>query len=184
MPKRRSAWWLMMALLALPQFSYAERSSDYCSASSLLAHGLKNTRCESTNGLTFIQYEGAKTDSPYTTQFDVRSIAIMIGPDAKSVKAASGFPERAAVGSFRTQLTSPPFKEQIVSRHPEKKMLKYGEWAYVVEHIQYGAQGSARGYVVDCATAHKAASGHAVAISECFSIEERSRFLQTLSQFP
>jgi hypothetical protein len=82
---------------------------------------------------------------------------------------------------YRTQLVQPPVAEQVIRRTPDLNVQSHRGWRIFFEHVDYGAQGGEIGYAVDCATAIKTNERDVAAVSECFAIEERYRFLQTLS---
>jgi hypothetical protein len=82
---------------------------------------------------------------------------------------------------YRTQLVQPPVAEQVVRRTPDLNVQSHLGWLIFSERVDYGAQGGGIGYAVDCATAIRTNERATAAVSECFAIEDRHRFLQTLS---
>lgn len=154
-----------------------------CEGLSLDSAELRLLGCSDRNGVVLCTYVGSTDASPYATEFDRRTVVIACGAESPSLRAMIGVPlEEKDAGGYRTLLARPPEEEQVVRRTPDSSVQNYFGWQVYSERVDYGAQGGMSGYTIDCATAIKATERYTSAVSECFSVEKRNRFLQTLPQ--
>jgi len=173
---------IIFALLAIVTcISQADGVSTTCSGLALDAEGLQQTECSTKDGLTVVRYHGPAPSSVYATEFDRRAVTVASGVNARIVREAAGITSGARGMSIgRSRLVKPPVEAQIVHRTTAKKTQKHLHWTILVEEMQYGAQGDAPGFVIDCATALRSNRYGTIAVAECFPLEERQRFLRTL----
>ena len=162
---------------------FANEASAKCTAPKIVSDTLAITECAQKNQVTLVTYREPSSLSPYATALDQRSVVVGYGPDMKQVKEAAGILSNNGSDYLsRTLLTAPPMAEAVESRKPTSSSTNRGRWVVFFEQIQYGAEGGGQGYVIDCGTALKTVQATAIAVAECFSLEDRQRFLNTLDQ--
>ena len=174
---------VLIFLLCQPIPGFAGETSAKCTTPRIVSDTLALTECEQKNQLTLATYRAPSSSSSYATEFDQRSVVVGYGLELKQVKEAAGILSNNGKNYLsRTLLTTPPMTEAIESRNPVKSPKSHGDWVVFYEQIQYGAEGVAQGYVIDCATALKTERGTTIAVAECFPLENRKRFLIMLDQ--
>jgi hypothetical protein len=119
------------------------------------------------------RYGGTEVLPLYATDFDDRQVVIA---QAKKMKKILEFSFNDVNGN--QILLAPPFEEQILNR--EKGKSAYKKWTLYQEIVQYKAQGGEGGYVMQCTTATQQKNKGAIAVSECFSLENRIAFFSLL----
>ena len=170
-------------LLYQPAIGYAVKTSAKCTAPRIVSDTLAMTEYAQKNQVTLVTYREPSSFSSYATELDQRSVVVGYGLNLKQVKEAAGVLSNNGKDYLsRTLLTAPPMTEAIESRKPTRSSTNRGPWVVFFEQIQYGAEGGGQGYVIDCGTALKTEEGTAIAVAECFSLENRQRFLNTLDQ--
>ncbi|MEY4581319.1 MAG: hypothetical protein RL701_6022, partial [Pseudomonadota bacterium] len=141
-------------LLCLCLGSARADATSECAGSVLITDSLTQSECSSQDGITVSQFVGATPSSPYATEFDRRTVAVVRGHDAKSVRQAAGFVNGSrGIALPQSRLARPPAEDQIARRVADRATSRYRKWTVMTEKIQYGAQGGAPGFVLDCATA-------------------------------
>lgn len=173
---------IVIVLLAIATpVAPAHEITTTCTGLALAAEGLQQTECSSQNGLTVTRYLGTAPRTVYETEFDRRAVTVANGANAKLVREAAGITSGArGMSIVQSRLVKPPVEDQIVHRTPAKETQRHLHWTVWTEQIQYGAQGGAPGFVIDCATALRSNRHGTTAVAECFPLEERLRFLRTL----
>lgn len=132
-------------------------------------------------GVTIIQYREQSTASPYDSDFDVRTVAVLFGRDVGALCEFTGISSQCLGDGARPPLLlEPPYADQIVRRHRSEKVRRHRSWTISRERIRYGTQGFAAGYTIDCAIGYSALHYGTIAVFECFSLENWQRFLKTL----
>lgn len=174
----------MMVIVLLAITTYAAQANELstkCTSLALASEELQQTECSTKNGLTVTRYLGPAPVSVYATEFDRRSVTVANGENAKLVREAAGLTSNShGMSMAQIRLVKPPVEDQIIHRIPAKATQRYLQWTVWTEEIQYGTQGGAPGFVIDCATALRSNRHGATAVAECFPLEERQRFFHTL----
>jgi hypothetical protein len=147
---------------------------------SILMDGLGRATCEIFQSVKIERYFGPMPASPYANNFDRREVAIALGENAETVREITGAKTKAGTAHLQASFFQPPFSDQIFKRHSISKPSRYKHWAIAYEHIEYAAQGSSRGFVLECATAIHFPTRTMKIVAECFPWEERVRFSRTL----
>jgi len=157
--------------------------SKDCQPPSLASSDLHISSRSDRNGVFLSTYIDSKPASPYATEFDQRKVVIAYSANDSSLIAMAGIPIQGEdARGYRTQLSPLPESDQAIRRIPELKVQNHLGWRIYIERVEYGAQGGGIGYAVDCATALKAiAQKKMTAVSECFALEHRQRFMETLT---
>jgi hypothetical protein len=169
---------LSLAFLAKPVLS---DGLPECAVSALPSDVLERTECSIQSGVTLSRFIGPVSSSAYGTDFDQRSVAVAQGSDAIAIRAIAGIVSgKRGITLHRNGLGQPPAEDRISRRDIVRQPSKHFQWSVITERIQYGAQGGGLGFVLDCATALRSNSRQTTAVAECFPLEERRRFLQTL----
>lgn len=152
-----------------------------CNKTKFVGNLFTNSECSSRDGVTISTFLGPAALSPYATEFDRRTFVVARGQDAMAVRNVAGLIE-VPRGTVKTQITlaQPPLQDQITRRDAKRVASSHRQWVVRSESVQYTAQGGVPGYVVECATAIRSKRLETVAAAECFSLEERKRFLRTL----
>ena len=143
--------------------------------------GMHEVARTSAAGVTVVQYSEKASATAYQTDFDTRKVAVAFGRDPRAVNEVAGVnPLNRGKKSRKTLLLAPPYADRIVQRQFSKKTRYHRSWTIWREKIKYGTQGYSAGYTIDCATAYRLRDHDAIAVSECFSLENWPRFIQTL----
>lgn len=172
-----SALWLSI------HTAHAGEADTSCSALSLTDEKLEQAECTTLNNVILVKYLGPIPDSPYATEFDRRKISLARSNEAQNVKTIAGIADSVRGMTLeRSNLIQPPLENHIANRTLPKTAQKYRNWNIWIEKIQYGAQGGAQGFAIDCATALNITPQGAIAVAECYPLEEQRRFLRTLNK--
>lgn len=131
-------------------------------------------------GTTVEQYLENKPVSAYATEFDRRELAIAYGNNAAQVKAVAGIDGDIKNSLVEYQFLEPPFMNLISKIFPMKRFRRRGNWVIYTTQIEYGAQGDGPGFPLSCSKALRSSNKKTIVIAECFALEERERFYQTL----
>lgn len=146
---------------------------------------LSMTHCATEAGVLVLNYKDVETGSPYATDFDKREVSVAISNSrALILKKIGAEVTKRGISLHKTLLVSPPAPAQIKDRHMSPNPARSGNWKVFIENIQYAAQGSAPGFPIKCGTAlqFNDFGDSAVAVSECFTYENKHRFLSTLTR--
>jgi hypothetical protein len=146
---------------------------------------LSMTDCTTEAGVLVLKYANIGTDSPYATEFDRRDLSIALSDNrAVLLRKIGAKISRRGISLRTTLLASPPHSSQIKDRRMSPNPARAGKWIIFIEDIQYAAQGTAPGFPIECGTAVRLNDSgvRAVAVSECFTYENKQRFLSTLTQ--
>lgn len=172
----------VIALLAMATHgAQANGTPTTCPGSALVAEELQRIECSRQQGLTVERYVDQVPSSAYATEFDRRAVTVVHGANAKAVRDVAGISSGIRGMSVgHSHLVKPPLEDQIAHRSMTKATQKHLQWTIWTEQIQYGAQGGAPGYLIDCVTALRSNQHCTTAVAECFPFEERQRFLRTL----
>lgn len=159
-----------VALVIFIHTAHADTGVDRCSGSPSISNSeLSQTQCRIIGSVTVETYSTPALLSPYATAFDQRSLTVAYSRDARALKAASG----------SLPLLRPPMAEQI-SKKASMSKASYGRWVISSEMIEYGSPGGAVGFALSCSTAIRSRPTLTLALAECYPLEQRERFLQTL----
>lgn len=176
------AWGLLACGAAV-----ADGESVICTEPILPGLRLVEARCDVEGGTSAFSFSGPEPTSPYASEFDQRRVVIAKATSKAKLSFSRGFDLDASgrpLSSAGPQLISPPHEDQIVQREHLKKGIKKRGWHIATERIGYGVQGGGGGYVVDCSTATRWHKSYALAVAECYPLEERQRFIKTLDLIP
>lgn len=172
---------LCLSLVFVMRATIADSHLPECSTPpAVLIDGLSRTACEISQSVMVERYSGPKPAHPYASEFDRRKVAIAIGKKAESVTTVAGIRAGPRAVQVQTSLLYPPLVDQVAKRYPTPKARRYKRWVIGYEQIEYGAQGSAQGFPLECATAVHSTTQATKIVAECFPLEERARFLKTL----
>lgn len=143
--------------------------------------GMQKLSQKVAEGVTIIQYREQSTASPYDSDFDVRTVAVVFGRDVAVLLEFAGISSQGlGDGARQPLLPAPPYADQIVRRQRSEKVRRHRSWKISREEIRYGTQGFGTGYTIDCAIGYSPLHAGAIAVFECFSLENWQRFLKTL----
>lgn len=175
-------WGLLCLSFALAaQAAIAESALQKCSTPPLmLLYSLSRTACENSRSVTIERYSSPKPASPYASDFDRREVVIASGKTVESIRAVAGIRVGPSARQVQTDLLHPPFADQIGKRYPLPKTSRYRHWVISYEQIEYGAQSSAQGFPLECATAIRSTTRATKIVAECSPLGERARFSKTL----
>lgn len=172
---------LCLSLVLVMHAAIADSTVVGCSNSpAIIIFGLDRVACEVSQSVAIERYSGQKLASPYASEFDQREVVVAWGGKAEFVEAVAGIKSDPGAIQRQTGLLQPPFADQIVRRYLFKKASRYNQWVIVYEQIEYAAQGAAQKFFLECATAIRSSTQATKVVAECFSLEERRRFLKTL----
>jgi hypothetical protein len=146
--------------------------------------GLTIASCDSQNDVTTSKYAHITPNSAYATEFDRRELFVASSSNLDSLYQKIGLVRSGQSLNLKsTQLALPPHSDQIASRHVLRKTIRKNSWTIFLEDIQYGSQGGAPGFAIECGTAiqPKPVEGNFVSVSECFSNENKQNFFKTLT---
>lgn len=175
---------LAWGLLACPT-SMAVGDPAICIEPALPGLHVVEIQCDVAHGRVVFSFSGPEPTSPYASDFDRRRVAIAKATSTRRLKLPGGpGAESHSPRSAGFQLLSPPAQEQIVQREEVKKAVKKSGWHIVTERVSYGAQGGRFGFVMECSTATHWHKTYALAVAECYPLEERQRFVKTLELIP
>lgn len=134
-------------------------------------------------GLVVQRYEESQSGNPYATDLDRRVVVVARGERLEALMRAAGIASASGKQSLgKTLLVQPPLEDQVHRRSPSGAARKHKRWQLWSEAVEYGAQGSAQGFTIDCVTAIRNERPYATAVAECFPLEERKRFLLMLER--
>lgn len=146
----------------------------------MTADGIDRIECQVSGLVINERYLGPKPESPYASAFDRRELAVAYGKTIEAVKAVVGIKADSRASQAPSLLLQPPLVDSIVKRSPVSKASNYKQWSIASEKIEYGAQGGAQGFRLECATAIRSSMSKTVVVAECFPLEEKARFSKTL----
>lgn len=170
-----------LLLLLVARAALADSDFSACSTPpAILIDELGRTACEFSRSVTIERYSSSKPASLYANDFDRREVVIASGKTVESVRAVAGIRIRPSTRQVQTDLLHPPFADQIAKRYPLPKASRYGRWVIAYEQIEYGAQGSAQRFPLECATAIRSTTRATEIVAECSPLGERARFSKTL----
>jgi hypothetical protein len=141
--------------------------------------------CATEGGVRVLRYEEGISRSPYASEFDKREFFVAESNNVDVLANRVGIRKtRHGLALRTTLLASAPEPSQIASRDALRKTTASNNWTIFAEHVQYAAQGSVMGFTIECGTAIQLhpSKGKFLAASECFSLENKKRFLATLTK--
>jgi hypothetical protein len=158
----------------------AQTSVECVNPPLLAAKEINRSSCRLLVGTTVERYLENKPTSAYATEFDRRELAVAYGKNSARVKAVAGIDGDVKNSLVESQFLEPPFVNLISKVFPMKRFRRRGNWVIYAVQIEYGAQGGAPGFPLCCSTALRSSNKKTIVIAECFPLEERERFYQTL----
>lgn len=179
MRSSRSLLCLVFALMG--RTAMADGVPAECPASpAMLIAGTDRIACQVSGLVAIERYLGPKPESPYASAFDRRELVVAYGKSIEAVKAIAGIKAGSRASQTQRLLLQPPLVDYIAKRSPLPKASSYKQWSIASEKIEYGAQGGAQGFLLECATARRSVMSTMVVVAECFPFEEKARFFKTL----
>jgi len=158
----------------------ADGASSPCDKPTVKSGDLRRVACVEQDDVTIERYSGSPSQSPYATEFDVRSVTVARSASSERIFEAAGVTRQSKESLPRTRLAQPPLADQVLRRAALTHSTRFRQWALWTEQVEYGAQGGWQGFTMDCVTAIRRRIEQTVAVAECFPVEERQRFLAML----
>jgi hypothetical protein len=145
----------------------------------VLAVEFKRNDCQILGSIIIERYFGEKSSSPYATEFDQRKLVVAYGKTEAAVKAAAGAAAGSKDGLTKFLLLLLPMLN-LIFKIGSSKVTKHQNWKISTREIQYGVQGDAKGFLLNCVTAIRSSKIETTIVEECFPLEENHRFTRTL----
>lgn len=156
-------------------------ASECREAPSVREPGLTRESCELVGTALVETYRStAIPNDPYSTELDRRKLVVVRGPDPIWIKRINGIIGKNQYDASESAVNKPPFSEEIYKTYKERTVVVNG-WLIGINQVQYGSIAHGPGFVFMCATSFKEGKEFSMSISECFPLEEKSRFYKTIN---
>lgn len=150
-------------------------------APSVREPGLARERCELVGTALVETYRSTVIpNDPYSTDLDRRKLVTVRGPDPIWIKKINGISGNNQYDVNESAVNKPPFSEEIYRTYKERTVAVNG-WLIGINQVQCRSTRHGPGYVFMCATSFKKGQEFSMSISECFPLEEKSRFYKTIN---